>query len=329
MLPRTFTTILVALPAIWLSPAVVQGPLGLWESGALAQSPSGRTIAGTGAVTLERPPCALRMYVEVFARGKTLEEALAKLKDRREAARMQIEGLKADPKSIEFGTPSLSDPKSQQRRRMEAMVIERLRSTGRKVPKALRTPKTFTVSTRLTAEWPLEAESHDACLLAAHSLQEKVKAANLAGHDDTEKLSPEEEELAEEMAEMGPFSGEEEVKPGTPHFVYVARITEEDRDQAMAEAFGKASANAARLARAAGARLGPLVGLSGHGSGSGEESAYYGSPYGYEYQQYVQRLMGHRRHSGAAQEENETVGSDPGSLGFVFSVNAVFALEKP
>jgi hypothetical protein len=329
MLPRTLPTILVALPAIWLCPAVVQGQFGPWESALLAQSPSGQMISGAGTVTLQRPPSALRMYVEVFARGKTLEEALAKLKDRKEAARMQIEGLRGDPKSIEFDAPRLSNLKSEQKRRMESMIIERMRSTGRKVPKALQRPKSVTVSATLTAEWPLETESPEACLLAAHSLQEKIKAANLAGQDDAEELSPEEEEMAEEMAEMGPYSGEEEIKPGTPHFVYVARITDRDRDRAMAEAFGKAHANAARLARAAGARLGPLVGLSGRGGGSDEESMYYDSPYGYQYQEYVQRLMGRRRHSRVTEEKNETVGSNPGSLEFAFSVNAVFSLEKP
>lgn len=327
---RTFTVMLVALLVTLVCPPVVEGQLGGWESAVLAQSPLRETISGSGSATLKRPPGALRMYVEVFARGNTLEAALAKLKDRREAARMQLETLKADPQSIEFGSPSLSNPRSEQRSRFEAMVMQRMRSTGRKVPKGLQVPKSFTVSARLTAEWPLEADGPEACLLAAHAIEEKVKAADLAGAEDAKReLSPEEEELAEEMTDMMTYSGEQEIEPGTPHFIYVARVTDQDRDQAMAEAFQKAKANAARLARAAGARLGPLVGLSGHGGG--REGAYdYSGPYGYQHLEHLQRLMGREGPYGRGEEEqDEAYGSDPGSLVFVFSVEAVFGLEKP
>ena len=42
------------------------------------------------------------------AEGKTPEEALAKLKERREAATLQLESLKADKKAIVFGKTSFS-----------------------------------------------------------------------------------------------------------------------------------------------------------------------------------------------------------------------------
>ena len=74
-----------------------------------AQQSSGRqAINGMGRVPLHREPTRLRMYVQVAAKGKNLKEALAKLKDRREAATLELERLKADEKSIVFSSPSLS-----------------------------------------------------------------------------------------------------------------------------------------------------------------------------------------------------------------------------
>jgi hypothetical protein len=90
------------------------------------------------------------------------------------------------------------------------------------------------------------------------------------------QLSPEEQELAEEMAEMmsdhGYGSGSE-AKPGEPQFVFVARISEEDRRQAMTEAFAKAQASAARVAAAAGKELGELAHLQSNSRGAARNCA--------------------------------------------------------
>jgi uncharacterized protein YggE len=293
--------------------------------GPVAGSGAGEAVSGVGSAMVERPPAALRMHVELLGKGKTLKEALEKLAEHRQAAELQLKALKADPGSIKLGRLTRSGVASQQRRQFEAMVMQRFSARGRELPEGLKMPVSFTVSMPLTAEWPLEAGSPEQMLLAAQSLQDKVKAADLGGTKEAESLSPEEQELAEEMSEMMSRSGQEGIKPGEPYFFYVARISDEDRDKAFAEAFAKAREQASRLARAAGARLGPLVALSGQGSGS----ANYGdAAFDYETQQYIRRLAAQRGLSTGGDNPNETVAANPGSLMFMFSVRAMFRLQQ-
>ena len=123
----------------------------------------------------------------------------------------------------------------------------------------------------LTAQWPLAGNTTEKLLLAADAVREKIKAADLAGGKETPKLSPEEQELAEEMAAQAspnPGGDEEQVKPGEPRFLFVTRLSPQDRQAALADAFAKAKLQAAELAKAAGAGLGPLTGISGEAGGS-------------------------------------------------------------
>src|SRR6266576_890909 len=60
------------------------------------------------------------------------------------------------------------------------------------------------------------------------------------------------------MAGMMNDGGEQAAPPGEPVFLYVAKISDEERGKATAEAFRKAKASAAELAKAAGVELGGL-----------------------------------------------------------------------
>jgi len=298
---------------------------------AAEQGTARETVSAVGTATLKRRPAALRVHVEVIAKGRSLKEALTKLKDLREAARVQLDALGAVKQSVSFGEPSLSNVESAQRKQFEMMVRQRMTSRGKQVPKGLQVPKSFAVSSRLAADWPLEGGSAEELLLEAETLKEKIKAADLAGTKQAKELSPEEQELAEEMAEMMAQHGEEPVPVGEPLFTFVARITEAERDQATADAFAKAKAQAERLAGAAGVKLGPLVALSGTGGGSSAmmDPDMYGMFGGYNYrrQQYLQQLIA----SGGAEDDdskNEAVGTEPGGLKFTFMVNAMFAMGE-
>jgi hypothetical protein len=88
------------------------------------------------------------------------------------------------------------------------MVIQQMRARGKKVPKELLTPQTVTVSSALTAQWPLGTESHEKLLLLSQRIQEKIKAADLSGSKEAEKVSPEEEEFEEEASQMTSQFGE-------------------------------------------------------------------------------------------------------------------------
>jgi uncharacterized protein YggE len=295
------------------------------------ETPRKATISAMGTVQVQRQPTTLRMNLQLLAKGKTLEEALEKLKTRRQAAAKQLQSLEADKASISFSPPAVFTAQNQQQRQLEAMVRERM-GHGKKAAKPIK--PAVTVSTLLTAQWPLAADSPEKLLLVVEALREKIKSADLAGVKETEKLSPEEQELAEEAAaaeaeQSGRLPGGEEApQAGQPHFLYVARISEADRDKAMADAFRKAKANAALLAKAAGVPLGPLCGLTGRSNDSSfvDEESPWAQSAGPE-AMYIQRMMMRRNAAAPDDQSLEVVGPSPASLSFDFSVQAMFALE--
>ncbi len=286
----------------------------------------GQTVRGTGTVVLSRRPTLLRMHVELLAKGKTPEEALEKLKDRREAAVAQVEMLEAVKESVSCGDPSFSNLQAAQKKQFEQMIRQRMSSRGRKVPKGLQTAKTFSASAVLMAEWPIQGDSPEERLLAVRAMEEKLKAADLGGAKEAEKMSAEEEEMAEEMANMM-GSGEEKVAFGQPVFTYVAEVSDADRKAAMAKAFGKAKKQASELAQAAGVKLGPLAGLGGYTRGTGMENmmTHYG---GYSPQQYQQSLA--QRQAGGEKDDEQTqaTASTLGPVRFNIAVVAVYKLEE-
>ena len=214
----------------------------------------------------------------------TVEKALEQLKDRREAAVQQLEALGAAKDAVKVQPPVLATGKTSQQQRMGQM-IKMLKAQGRRVPKGLEKAPPVTITANITAEWPLEATSPDEAITLVKKLQDKVEAADLAGTKEAKKLTPEEEELNEEMKDMMDsmsYGGDEEVKPGEPTFFFVATLSPEAQEKAMADAFAQAKENAEKLAKAAGIGVGPLASLTAAVSQSDEPSAmseYYGGGY--------------------------------------------------
>jgi hypothetical protein len=313
------------------------GPAAAWaqsyrEFAAMSAMTQGgsRTITAGGVATVQRKPTQLRLYMQLTAKGKTLDEALAKLKDRREAATAQLETLKADKKSIVFGSPSMSDAQSGRRKQIEMVMAARMRASGKKVPKAMQAPQTVTVSATLTAQWPLEADSPEKLLVLTQKLQDKIKAADLAGSKEAEKLSPEEEEVEEEVKQMtsNRYEGDESASAGQPQFLFVATLPKEERQKLLAEAFTKAKKQAGDLAKAAGVEIGPLVGLSGNCSGQNS----YGNEYSYDSSGRMamlrQVMAAQQGGEGADEKEDEAIGNDPAQLRFSGYAQAMFQLGK-
>jgi lysophospholipase L1-like esterase len=273
--------------------------------------------------------------MQLLAKGKTLADALAKLKERQEAAAVQLETLKADKKSIVFGAPSLSNDQSSRKRQIQAMVIAQMRARGKKVPKGLLTPQTVTVSATLTAQWPLGAESHEKLLLLSQGIEEKIKAADLAGSKEAEKLSPEEEEFEEEASQMANQSGEEAQRPGQPQFMFVAELPKQERQKAMAAAFAKAKERAAELAKAADVELGPLVGLTGNcfaqsniGDNPYARYAALAEAENGQFSPAIPQFGADTDGDPSVEKPDEALGADPSDLKFHCNVAAVFQLGK-
>jgi len=286
-------------------------------------------VAATGNVTVQGRPTQLRMYIQLAGKGKTIEEALAKLKQTREKALAQLEKLNADKKSISVTTPTAGGSSDDDRRRqLEQMIRQRMR--GGRGAKAIKLPEVVSVKCMLTAGWTLPGADREQLLLTAHKLQKDLKAADLGGSKD-QGLTPEEQELAEEMENSPEFTmpssygGQEEAQPGVPYFVYVATISDQEHQKALGEAFEKAKQQAGQLAQAAGAKLGRLVSVGG-GMTSAGESFGGGGFMPSRVRAMLAAQLGRRSHD---QKENEAVSSDPNEVAFQVYVQAAFALETP
>jgi uncharacterized protein YggE len=295
-------------------------------SRAYAQPPSEGAVTGQGIVELKRQPDTLRFQIEILARGKDLKEALSKLKERREAARQQVLSLGAVKESIEFGEPSAGSGKSDRQREMERMVGEKL---GRRVDKKGAKPKaapSVVVSAWLKADLSLKAETTEDLLVLFDGIQEKIKAADLGGMKEFQKMSPEDEELAEENLGGPRYSrGEDEPRRGEPTFMFVRKISEADRDKALAEAFGKAKKEAARLARAAEAELGALQQLGGQNMSRDMED--FPGMYDPYYSRRMLRQMRDAFGSDGEQQTSEAIGAQPGKVVYRVMVSASFTLK--
>jgi hypothetical protein len=297
--------------------------------------PEAAMISVSGSARVRRHPMLLRVYLQLSAKGKTVEEAIAALKERRESAQAQLEKLGANKGSVVCNGPWMDHSSNARQKRMEMMIVQRMGSRGKKAAKTAKPP--VAVTSLVTAEWPLEGDTPEKLLLAAESLREKIRAADVGGADEAEKLSPEEQEAADEMAGQmpsfvspGDSSDDEASAPGQPHLLFVAKITPKDRQAAIAKALTRAKAKAVEMAQAAGADLGRLVNLSAGGSQEAVQFNAYNqmgddNPFGQNGAYLMQRLV--RQQASDDEQTIESVGTSPSLADFDFTVQATFALD--
>lgn len=281
------------------------------------------TVSGQGQVTLRPLPTAVQLHLKLSVKGKSVEEAVARLKQRQQAASAELEKLGASKKSIHTESLSVAQSDSAQHRLLQQMIRQRVRGAGpaKEMPKV---PKTVAVTTILSAEFPLTAKDADAAFLAAHRLQEQVKAAKLAGSAEDEKLSAEDDEASEESG----FSpgGEQTQDPNTPTILYLARISKDAQAKAMAESFQKAKQNAVASARAAGRELGALVTVQNHLQATQDRSGFNE---GYRYSTGISRPGIDEDEEGDEPREaqSQSVSNDLGKAAFQFTTMAVFRID--
>jgi uncharacterized protein YggE len=293
-------------------------------SPASAQDNSTGYVNGAGTATLERLPNIMRVYVQLSGRGSSLAEALAALKDRREATIAALPTLGAVADSIEIGDPDVTRGEDQQK--MNQMILDRMGRTKRGASGST-TKLPTTATAKLTAEWLLEADDAERLLTKVSELQEKIKAADLGGAKEAAKLSPEEEEL---RAEMQQYGGGQEANPAEPQFVFVVLVGDDERAKLAAEAFEKAKKNAEQLAVAAGAKLGRLASLQSHdqsgGLNEGYSEYYGGNAYLYEMQRRQYQML-QASTQGEPESAAEAHGLKPGKVKYSVRVQASFRLE--
>lgn len=311
----------LAVLAVWSAPTIARAQFASEGSLNLV---TGGAVSGRGVVDIERQPEVLRLQVDVLGKAPTLKEALTILKDQAEAARLQAATLGAVKESIKVGDAEISTTKSDREQQIEQMLLQQMRARGR--GKRDKQPMPVVVSASLTAEWKLKGKTSDELLLEIHELQTAIEKADLGGLEAASKLSPAEQEIVEEMEDSGygGFGESEQYQPGKPVFMFAAAISPEDREQATAEAFAKAKAQADRLAKAAGAKLGTLKTLSGGMSGADSEDMASGI-YGWSSYPVVSSIAAEMQRDDS---RDEAVGLKPGKVKFIITVNASFAIEN-
>lgn len=292
----------------------------LATTAAHAEQSGQRAIVGSGTASVKQTPSLLRMRVQLQEKAATAEEALQKLADRQQAARLQLESMGASDESIKISDATFPAEDSATEQQMQQLAMYQMQANGR-VPAGLEPIKSVTVVSTVTAEWPLKQESNEQLLVFASELKNKVEEADLSGLKEPKQLTPEEEELQAEMQEMmGSIYTGESVSSGEPAFYYVARVSENARMQAMAEAFAKAEGEAKMLAAAAGVQLGALQALTANPSSSSGVYDYYS-----EYMRYMASASGTTGDEEAS--DNEVFAATPDALVLRARVQASFAIE--
>lgn len=285
----------------------------------------GSGINGSGSAEIAHPANILRMQVEVTAEGKTIPEAIAALKARREATKAQFTQAGATADSITFSDARVYSDQSEQARRMEMMMRQRM--NGPKAAAKANQEEIVKLATTAKAEWALKGTPDE---LLARSLELKkqieqmLKTSKPAAGPATAPT-----EAAEEAEEEGgvQLSGMDngEVKPGTPVFLYVLKITPEEREKALASAFEKAKENAAQAAKAAGVQLAGLQQLSQQSTSNANRMGYYGGDA--MTRMMYQMIQGQDSDAGGS-GGTEAIGMEASSVKLMVMVNATWGIAK-
>jgi hypothetical protein len=204
------------------------------------------------------------MQVQLVESADSVDVALGMVKERAEAAKQLLQDLEAEDIELgEFVLSDLDDSDSHGQAKMAkrtAEVIARRQAFGRPTPtNPAQSDADAKVQMGLSAQWSLAGDSDEALLFVA-KLRRALADIGGAGSED-EETTPVWSTPAEEMqALMSAAKGSRNVC--IPRFFFVSRLSEEQRDKALAEAFERARETAERLARAAGRKLGELKHLS-------------------------------------------------------------------
>lgn len=293
--------------------ALVVG-LSTWVGRASAQltggEPSSLGVVGTGSATIQRQANLLRLQILVSASGKDVKDALEKLKAKQTSAKEKLQKLGAADASVSFSDPVPQDETQQQQ--MQRMIQMRTNRAAKS-----KGPEVVTLSTTLKAEWPLSKSGDDA-VVEALELQQKIKSADLGG----EKEKPADAESQEAAEEAQGMSNDGQPNPHDPTFLFVATITDAERDKAEADAFKKASRQAERLAKAGGGELGAVRLLASHAVSTDivEPPYFYG---GYRQSSYSGMINGTDDDSPL-----EAVGAQPGKVSYKVAVYVSYDLKK-
>lgn len=242
------------------------------------------TISASGKSTVDADPQIMRVRFRLLEKGKTIEDALAKLTDRQAAAAIQLEKLNATEGSVSFGKPKKHQDRTQDPE-VKEMIRMQFEQQGRKVPAGLNADPGISLTVEVTAEWAIPDGKPAIQLGFVHELQTRINETDIAGIKEPKKLTPAEKELAEELEglqrNMG-YGGRQDQDPRKASYEYLAEPDEASRKEAFGKAVKKAREHAELLAGAADMEIGALIRLSG----DFQQAGGYQSEYGFGYDDY-------------------------------------------
>lgn len=256
---------------IWLMSIVI---LGTVSPGIRAAEPATtRTLTTNGSASVSLPPERMQLVALMKARGSGVKEAFGHLKQQQQQVRQALLSLGADEKSIEFTSTTIGDA--------AASPVRAVRFSIPGVPGAPAVdgapaePKLLPIQCIVKAEWKLSGTTTEELLIGSSEIREKVKSVKFDA--PTAELSPEEAELAEEMAAQ--HYGNE---PSGPQFQFQAVLSLERQKKALSDAYAAAVKKADALADAANVQRGAIIAITAEASA--------GNPYSHPSRAYAHLL---------------------------------------
>ena len=261
----------------------------------------------------------MRMSVTIEAQGSDLSAAMESLMKKKKKATIQVEKLEPVEGTIKFGDIGTGGGQGDSTQMIQQM--KRRYGDDPRMAQMMNVKPPVKLTLSITADWKIETAEPDQLMLACDALKQKISKTEFVGQDE-DKLTPEQEELAEELAQMmNEYGGGGDSTPaGTPSFYYVRVIPAQLQEELLGKAFEDAKKQAQRLAKATGSELGDLQRLSSSSvdAASDPYEAYYRS----QRQSFVptaEELEG-----GAV----EAVSNAPDKVDFSVSISAAFGIKQ-
>ncbi len=221
------------------------------------------TVAVRGVASKAFQPDTVRVKWRIHASGKTARSVLNKLDANRAQLTKRVSGLDAPSLACRMGDAVAHDVKAETgmaRLQAQAMAMA-MGGGGEDEKKDTRIRMAFLV----VLEWKLSGQTLSERQRAMDDIREQLRelgvmdAASSDDDDDEDDDEDEDEDEDEEGEEKSP--ARLRVTDG-PTFFYVRSLNPDEADAVARAAFQDAERRAARLAKAAGRSLGPLIRVS-------------------------------------------------------------------
>lgn len=290
-------------------------------------------VSVSGTNTVKCLPDTVRLVHTLQSKGKTIDEALSKMKAEQNSIVGKLSEIGFAKERIRFDGLGIDLMQENKRRQLEAMIAQKMRGPVSKIDSATEAiAEPILLKCSLLAEYPLAGKTLEEILKETQPLKQQIKTVDFA--PKPEELTPEEEELAEEIEALGRQHSDESTSGNEPRIVYVARMTKEQKTDAFAATFEQVRREAEFLANAAGAKSDALISLSGHLSQSQPIQQHYDRYQGYPIV-YSESMIGagvfiDEDDEGEADEnpqQSEGFSMVPEPIKFIVHIQAAFALE--